>query len=151
MIAIEDMMTMAHRSFVSALVCAGLSLAALGTPVLSAPVAPSVAAGPSAPPTRDMESDYDLLDMTCGSFLATLAVANPGARPSPERQQAAMNAQAAAFRAMIWVHGYLSGKRGVDTVSAPLSRAWVVKTVPVVADQCKKDPAQLLFKAVQAL
>ena len=138
---------MAIRPFAAALLLSALALPAVAAPATGAAPAPQAA----TPPSRDMGSNYDLLETTCGSFLTILAIANPGANPSDDRKQEAQNAQAAAYRAMIWVHGYMSGKRGVDAAAMPLSRAWLVKTVPVVADQCKKDPAQLLFKAVAAL
>jgi len=125
---------------------AALLLTALALPAVAAP-----APAPAAAPSRDMDSDYDLLDTTCGSFITTLAVANPGANPNDARKEEAKNAQASAFRAMIWVHGYQAGKRGPNAPADPLTRAWLVKNVPLVADQCKKDPAVLFFKAVEAM
>lgn len=97
------------------------------------------------------DSDHDLLDTSCQQFLDILAVANPGTNPSPERAADAKAAQRDAYQAMIWVHGYISGKKGVNATTTPLSRAWLVKMVPVVANVCRKNPKAPFFTAVDTL
>jgi hypothetical protein len=105
----------------------------------------------AAPPATGADSDRDLLDAKCSRFLDILAAANPGTSPTPERQAEAKEAQKDAYQAMIWVHGYLSGKKQQGHAAMPLSRAWLVKMVPVVAAQCKKDPNVEFFTAVDTL
>jgi hypothetical protein len=118
---------------------------------LAACAALAIAAAPSTKTATGADSDRDLLDAKCSQFLDMLAAANPGTNPSPERQAEAKEAQKDAYQAMIWVHGYLSGKAHQGHAAMPLSRAWLVKMVPVVAAQCKKDPNAEFFTAVDSL
>lgn len=125
------------------LALAGLAIALAGPAAAQGQIAPSNTAGADA--------DHDLLDTSCQQFLDILAVANPGTNPSAERAADAKAAQRDAYQAMIWVHGYLSGKKGVNAATTPLTRAWLVKMVPVVAETCRKDPKAPFFTAVDKL
>jgi hypothetical protein len=144
------------------LAAAGLATAALAqTPpaagATAAPVgaAPAAAAAPGmAPPppgAPPMTPQTDLIGISCGEFLATLAVANPGTNPTSDRQSQATRAQRDAYMYVIWANGYVTGKNRMDLKKAGLTRDWIVANTTKMANACKANPNLSIFEAVGKL
>jgi hypothetical protein len=79
----------------------------------------------------------DLLDTTCTQYLQALNIANPGTKPNPDRAAQAAAAQDDIVQALMWVHGYLTGRDGKAGPSRPLNREWIVTYVGKVATICR--------------
>ena len=108
-------------------------------------------AAPAAAQTATMPPNKDLIGMSCGEFLAVLAVANPGDNPDSDRQAAAQRAQHQSFLTMIWVNGYLTAKNGTPATSAALTRDWLTNMTGAMVKQCKANPNQSVFQAAGQL
>ncbi|MFM9977136.1 MAG: hypothetical protein ACKVOP_03700 [Sphingomonadaceae bacterium] len=78
----------------------------------------------------------DLMDFSCGQYLQSVNIANPGTKPSAQRQAQAVPAQDALASAMMWIHGYTSGKSGQSP--APLTREWMIGMVGTVSKACRE-------------
>jgi hypothetical protein len=142
---------------------AGIAAAAMAqtnAPVAGATAAPVGAAAapagapgmapppPGAPP---MTPQTDLIGISCGEFLATLAVANPGTSPTPDRQSQATRAQRDAYMYIIWANGYVTGKERKDLKKAGLTRDWIVSNTTKMANACKANPNMSIFEAAGKL
>lgn len=111
------------------------------SPAAEAKAAPTAAAG-------------DLLATTCGDYLTAARIADPGKNPSEERKADALEAQDAMVDAMLWAHGYLTGRSGSITSAKPLTEAWMIEHVGKLADVCTKnssDGSMPLAEAVAKL
>jgi len=104
----------------------GLAIAAGGLVLVAAD-----AAGPPA-------ASADLLSATCGDYLAAADLADPGKGASRERLRQAEAAQDALVDAMLWVHGYMSG-RSAPAAPQPLTRDWMIETIRKLAESCRKN------------
>lgn len=78
----------------------------------------------------------DLLDTSCAQFQAALLVADPGENPSEEQSQDALAAQDDLFNALLWVHGYLSGRDAGSEPMKPLNITWLIENAGKVKDAC---------------
>lgn len=103
----------------------------------------------AAPPKP--ASGEDLLNVSCGDYIAALKVADAGKSPTAERLAQAKKAQDDLFTAMSWVHGYVSGRNGL--AKAPtLNSAWVSATIGKLAAVCTNSkPATRLADAAAKL
>jgi hypothetical protein len=115
----------------------------------AAPAAPGMAPAPPGPPP--MTPQTDLLGASCGEFLATLAVANPGPNPTDDRKSQATRAQRDAFMYVIWANGYVTGKTRMDLKKAMLTKDWIVTNTTKLGQACKANPNMSVFEAAGKL
>lgn len=87
----------------------------------------------------------NLLDTTCGQYLQALDVAKVGTQPSPARAAQAADAQDDIVQALMWVHGYLTGRDGKAGPSRPLTREWIISYVGKVATVCRAGAGTVLL------
>lgn len=111
----------------SAMVFAAPFLLLLYSPPLSAADAPQA----------------DLLDTTCGQYLEALTIAQPPKGASKKQTALAVSAQDDLVQAMMWVHGYITGRDGSAGMTRPLNRAWMVENVGKLAGICQAAPDTL--------
>lgn len=123
-----------------------LALAVGAGPAIAQQSAPAAGADPAvaqpAPPA-------DLIDFDCGQYLKALEVANPGDKPDEERQAQAVSAQDALAEAMLWVHGFTSGRSGRPP--EPLTRPWMVDMVGKVAKACRTNSVDGKMRVADAV
>lgn len=143
---------------VCALCSVGLATAAAAQTATAAPVnsasstatpGPGMAPAPPGPPP--MTPQTDLLGASCGEFLATLAVANPGPNPTDDRQSQATRAQRDAFMYIIWANGYATGKSRMNLKKATLTKDWITTATTRMAKACKTNPNMSVFEAAGKL
>lgn len=92
----------------------------------------------------------DLLDTTCTQYLQALDIANPGTKPGPDRAAQAAAAQDDVVQALLWVHGYLTGRDGKAGPSRPLNREWIISYVGKVATACRAGAGTVRLTEVAA-
>jgi hypothetical protein len=110
---------------------------------------PGMAPAPPGPPP--MTPQTDLLGASCGEFLATLAVANPGPNPTDDRKSQATRAQRDAFMYVIWANGYMTGKTRMDLKKASLTKEWITTNTTKLGQACKANPNMSVFEAAGKL
>jgi hypothetical protein len=110
---------------------------------------PGMAPAPPGPPP--MTPQTDLLGASCGEFLATLAVANPGPNPTDDRKSQATRAQRDAFMYVIWTNGYVTGKTRMDLKKASLTKDWITTNTTKLGQACKANPNMSVFEAAGKL
>ena len=98
-----------------------------------------------------MTPQTDLLGASCGEFLATLAVANPGPNPTDDRKSQATRAQRDAFMYVIWANGYVTGKTRMDLKKASLTKDWITTNTTKLGQACKANPNMSVFEAAGKL
>lgn len=84
-------------------------------------------------------ADGDLLDTTCGQYLQAIEIAKPGQNANADRNAQAVAAQDDIIVAMMWVHGYLSGRGGSTSAAGALTREWMIAHVGKLAAVCRTD------------
>lgn len=94
-----------------------------------------MATAATAQPVPDPE-DPDLLGATCGQYQAALRAATPGPNAGPKAKDRAAAAQDDIASAMMWVHGFQSGRAGPGRME-PLTKAWMVDTVGKLSAACR--------------
>jgi hypothetical protein len=52
---------------------------------------------------------------------------------------------------VVWTHGYLSGRDGIDEEKRPLSSEGIEQTVQQIGDVCRPDKTQRFLDAVVAI
>jgi hypothetical protein len=121
----------------------------MGNASSTATPGPGMAPAPPGPPP--MTPQTDLLGASCGEFLATLAVANPGPNPSDDRKSQATRAQRDAFMYIIWANGYQTGKTRMDLKKASLTKDWITTNTTKLGNACKANPNMSVFEAAGKL
>jgi hypothetical protein len=113
---------------------AGQAAASDGTPA-AAPAAPAAAA-----PARE------LTDATCGDYLDL--VEQVSAESKDTSATASSDAQDDLVSVMLWLHGYLSGREGIDGKLRPLTQDWLAQSVGVLANACAVDETRRVVDVV---
>lgn len=131
---------------------AGCSSNAVRPSAASAPSAPVVAAAPAAaaptPPAVATAPVRELTDSTCAEYLDLVAqVKSESEATGPN---AGHEAQDDLVSVMLWLHGYLSGRNGIDGQARPLSREWLASNVGVLARACAVDETRRVVDVVAA-
>ena len=120
------------KSFCAAVFAAGL----VASPVL--------ASEPAAPPA-EKEDPFTIDTATCGDIFDLFEDATPGEGKDEEGLE---EAQDTVIWFVVWVHGYLSGRDGIDPDKRPLSKEGVETTVKDIANVCKPDESKLFLDVV---
>ncbi len=85
---------------------------------------------------------------TCGDVFDLYEDASPGKGKDPKELE---NAQDTVLDFVLWVHGYLSGRDGINREKRPLSKEGVELTVKQIADVCKPDKSRLFLDVVDGI
>lgn len=105
--------------------------------------------------TSAQQAERNLLDVTCGQYLAALSVARPPQNATAQQKQLASNAQDDIVDGLMWIHGYLAGKAVAAGKDMPvLTKGWLSNQVAALADACQRkspDGRRLLTEVVAEL
>lgn len=101
-----------------------LKCALLAVPLLAA--IPAMAE--AAPPANAV------IEPTCADLMAAIRVADPGERPTRQRQAEAKAAQDVIATGLFWLHGWHYG-RGQATL--PVTKDWMVAELKRVVEACR--------------
>jgi cytochrome c5 len=119
----------------SALLAASLALPAVAT-----------AAEPAKPAKSTEKSGDEILSFTCGDLMDLFSAAAPKKGKDPRRLA---RAQDDVLNFVMWVHGYVSGRDGIDFAKRPLNEQGIKQTVDQMASACQGDPKRLFLDAVK--
>lgn len=117
-----------------------LIAAAFAAPLAFATSEPSVEAEDDEP--------FPILTATCDDIYDLFEDAQPGDDKDPKDVE---EAQDDILYFVTWVHGYLSGRYGIDPVKRPMGQAGIVSTIEGMARVCDPDGSQLFLEAVNGL
>jgi ribosome modulation factor len=104
-----------------------------------------VSAQVAAPPQRD------LMDTTCGDYLAATRAADLGQNPSAERRRQHDEALDDLVNSMLWLHGYQSGLAGREREPQPLTREWMIENIGRLATVCRDNSTDGRMRLVDAV
>jgi len=134
-----------HR-FVTAFFAASLAAA----PAFAAedtPPAPAPEATAAAPAPEDDDS-FTIQTATCRDVFDLYEDASPGEGKDPDDLE---KAQDTILLFVVWVHGYLSGRDGINEEKRPLSKEGIETTVKDIAEVCKPDESKRFLDVVHAI
>lgn len=86
----------------------------------------------------------DLQTATCGQFQNALYLANPGDNPSQDRKETAIAAQDVLIQGLMWVNGYMAGRKGVATMK-PFDDDFIKGTIGELNRICKANGKAMRF------
>jgi hypothetical protein len=114
---------------------------------------PLAAAGHAAaseePTSKAAPAPREVTDATCGEYLdlvEQVTVESKDTSPS-----ASHDAQDDLVSVMLWLHGYLSGREGIDGTLRPLTQEWLAQSVGVLAKACAVDESRRVVDVVAEL
>ena len=111
--------------------------------------ATSLAIAESTPVVTEAEvedNEFKITTATCGDVFDLFSDATPAEGKDPEVLE---EAQDDVLYFVIWVHGYLSGRVGIDPGKRPLSKEGIELTIEQIAGVCKADESKRFLNAVQ--
>ena len=119
-------------------------------PVLVALFAASIAAVPvlaseHAAASAEKAEPFSIDTATCADVFDLYEDAAPGEGKDEKELE---EAQDTVLWFVLWVHGYLSGRDGIDRDKRPLSKEGVETTVKDIATVCKPDESKLFLDVV---
>ncbi len=85
---------------------------------------------------------WELASMTCGDVFDLFEDATPADKKDPEE---VMAAQDDVLGLLTWVHGYLSGRDGINAGKYTLNKDGINKTVENIAKVCKENEDKLFL------
>jgi len=97
---------------------------------------------------NDDEAALGLGSVTCQDMFDLFEEAAPGDDQDPEELQ---NAQDDALYFVVWVHGYLSGRNGLDLEQRPLNKAGIERIVGDLAAVCEDNLDALVVDQVDSI
>ena len=109
--------------------------------------APAIAAEDTAATPED-DDRFTIQTATCADVFDLYEDATPGEGKDPAALE---KAQDMVLYFVIWVHGYLSGRDGIDHEKLPLSKDGVEIAVAKIAEVCKPDESKLFLDVVDAI
>jgi hypothetical protein len=136
---------MMHRLvtvFLAASLAAAPAFAAEDTPPVPAPEATAAAAAP------EDDDSFTIQTATCSDVFDLYEDASPGEGKDPDDLE---KAQDAVLLFVVWVHGYLSGRDGINEEKRPLSKEGIETTVKDIAEACKPDESKRFLDVVHAI
>ncbi|MHB1373383.1 MAG: hypothetical protein ACYC5W_17730 [Thauera sp.] len=84
----------------------------------------------------------------CGSIIDLFMSADPGVN---QDEQALAAAQDRTYVFLMWAHGYLSGRDGIDFARRPLNQEGITALVGEIYAVCRNDEARLFLDAVKEI
>lgn len=109
---------------------------------------PSAAAEPAAS-TSATAPARELTDATCAEYLDLVEQVKLESQATDAA--AAHDAQDDLVSVMLWLHGYLSGRNGIDNQARPLTREWLANGVGVLARACAVDEKRRVADVVAGI
>lgn len=92
------------------------------------------------------DKPFPIATTTCADIYGLFEAASPEEGKDPEGLK---KAQDEVLYFVIWVHGYLSGRDGIDQDKRPMNKAGIVGTIGEMAEVCEPDPSRLFMEAVR--
>ena len=84
----------------------------------------------------------------CGAIIDLFVAADPGVNKD---EQVLAAAQDRAYVFLMWAHGYLSGRDGIDFARRPLNQDGITALVGEIHEVCRTDEARLFLDAVKEI
>lgn len=84
----------------------------------------------------------------CGGIIDLFVAADPALEKD---EQALAAAQDRAYVFLMWAHGYLSGRDGIDFARRPLNQDGITALVGEIYAVCRNDEARLFLDAVKEI
>lgn len=110
--------------------------------------APLALAQTDQPSEVEEDEPFPILTATCDDIYDLFEEAAPGDGKDPKELE---EAQDDVLSFVTWVHGYLSGRYGIDKEKRPMGRQGVVTTIEDMARVCDPDGSKLFLEAVKDL
>lgn len=137
--------TLIHATLPLALVALGaVASGELRAQAAASPPTATPLPAPAAPAAK-----REVTDATCGEYLDL--VEEVAAESKNTAADAPHDAQDDLVSVMLWLHGYLSGKLGIDGEKRPLTREWLSENVGVLAKACAVDESRRVVDVVDGL
>lgn len=108
--------------------------------LMSLSITPILAGAAQTPKGNEMES------AKCGDILDLFAAANP---KDAKDKMALRAAQDKTYAFVMWVHGYLNGRDGIDFANRPLNQAGITQAVREIYQVCSGDEKRTFLDAVK--
>lgn len=106
------------------------------------------AASVDAPEAAAQGGELDIQTATCGDLFDLYEDAVPGEGKDPAELE---RAQDTILLFVVWVHGYLSGRDGINPVRRPLSKEGIEITVADIAEVCEPDESKRFLDVVDEI
>ena len=100
------------------------------------------------PPGMEEDAPFPIQTATCDDIYELFEEATPGEGKDPKELE---EAQDDVLYFVTWVHGYLSGRDGIDQEKRPMNKQGVVTTIEDMARVCDPDGSKLFLEAVKDL
>ena len=98
---------------------------------------------------RNTQSKGDEMERaSCGSILDLFAAADPASNGKKSELAAA---QDRAYIFVMWAHGYLSGRDGIDFSKRPLNQAGITQVVSDIYKVCAADEQRAFLDAIKEI
>ena len=110
--------------------------------------APLALAQTDQPPEGEEDEPFPILTATCDDIYELFEEATPGEGKDPTDVE---EAQDDVLYFVTWVHGYLSGRDGIDQEKRPMNKQGIVTTIEDMARVCDPDGSKLFLEAVKDL
>jgi len=111
--------------------------------ILVATLAIGLQAHSASDPNSDGE--FNILDATCEDVFDLFYDATPAEDRDPQELE---EAQDDVLYLVVWLHGYLSGREGIDLEKRPLGQAGIEKLVAEIAEVCEPDESARFLDVV---
>ena len=111
-------------------------------------VAPLAIAQTDQPEEMEDDQPFPILTATCDDIYELFEEATPGEGKDPKDVEEAADD---VLYFVTWVHGYLSGRDGIDQEKRPMSKEGIVTTIEDMARVCDPDGSRLFLEAVTDL
>ena len=110
--------------------------------------APLALAQTDQPPEADEDEPFPIQTATCDDVYELFEEATPGEGKDAKEVE---EAQDDVLSFVTWVHGYLSGRYGIDREKRPMGKEGIVTTIDDMARVCDPDGSKLFLDAVKDL
>lgn len=101
-------------------------------------------------PAAEVQEDepFPIQTATCEDIYDLFEDASPADDKDPKELE---EAQDDVLYFVTWVHGYLSGRYGIDQEKRPMNKAGIETTIEDMARVCDPDASKLFLDAVKGL
>jgi len=110
--------------------------------------APLALAQTEQPPELEEDEPFPMLTTTCDDIYDLFEEAVPAEGKDPKEVE---EAEDDVLYFVTWVHGYLSGRDGIDQEKRPMNKEGIVATIEDMARVCDPDGSKLFLEAVKNL
>lgn len=100
----------------------------------------------AATETEISKKGNELEKATCAGIIDLFVAADPKIN---KQKKARTAAQDHTYVFVMWVHGYLNGRDGINFKSRPLNQAGITQLVGDIYEICKVDEGKLFLDAIR--